>query len=116
MAGTEGDGVLTLIGGIVLGVVGVVAIGSGVKTAGLVVGWLAALGAAYVAISDFANVSEAGANLTEDTIGAAEVGSGLLLAVIAAVVFDCHRIDPGVAFCPDDDLHPIRREFANRCF
>jgi hypothetical protein len=83
---TDGDGMLTLIGGLIVGVIGILGLTRGVGVFGLVSLFLAVLLAAFVAFTDLGNVTEMAADFNDEDFGAASVGIGLWLVTVATII------------------------------
>ncbi|MGI8797199.1 MAG: hypothetical protein ACR2IR_11570 [Acidimicrobiia bacterium] len=85
-AGTKGDGQLTLVGGAIIAVLGLVLFSNPANRAAAVFALLVAIGAAVVCFYDISNVSEAVDEAKDLEVGVdAEVGSGLYVSVVSAV-------------------------------
>jgi hypothetical protein len=85
-AGTKGDGVLTLMGGALIALLGLVMFGNPSR-GGAVVVLLVAIAGGGVCLYDMSNVSNAIAEAENLDVGVtAEVGSGLYVSVVAAIV------------------------------
>jgi ElaB/YqjD/DUF883 family membrane-anchored ribosome-binding protein len=86
MTATDGDGIITLIAGLVVGLIGVVAFIRGVGPVGLVLLFLILGLAAWVAVVDLGNVTNVVAEFDSEDFGAASVGIGLWLVTVATVI------------------------------
>jgi hypothetical protein len=83
---TEGDGMLTLISGLIVAVIGILGLTRGVGIFGLVSLLLVLLLAAFVAFTDLGNVTEMAADFNDEDFGAASVGIGLWLVTVATII------------------------------
>ncbi len=83
---TDGDGIITLIAGLVVGLMGILALIRGVGPLGLVFLFMTLGLAMLVAVVDLGNITDVVAEFDSEDFGATSVGIGLWLVTVATVI------------------------------